>query len=73
MRIFLIRFKPVVYLVLFFASWQFLQLYNFTYAFQEGTADEIRRQKIRDKIKNNSFETKKGGRFYLLRCHEQHA
>ena len=32
------KFQPLIYILLFFVSWQFLQLYNYAYAFDNAPA-----------------------------------
>lgn len=59
MKLFMKRCKPVAYVILFFVSWQFLQLYNYAYAFKYNTRqDAVGRRKLESKLAHSTFEQK---------------
>ena len=58
MKLFMKRCKPVTYLILFFACWQFLQLYNYAYAFKGTRQDMAKGRMLESRLANNTLEQK---------------
>ena len=58
MKLFMKRCKPVTYVILFFASWQFLQLYNYAYAFKGTRQDAAKGRMQENRLTNNTLEQK---------------
>ena len=58
MKVFIKRFKPPTYLILFFVGWQFLLLYNYAYAFKGSRQDSSSERVLENKLTNNTFEQK---------------
>jgi len=61
MKLFMERCKPIAYVVLFFACWQFMQLYNYAYAFKDKGQDRFERKRIERRLADDNFEQKLKG------------